>query len=167
MFGGFWCIGFHAERNTPGGYDARRQLKKDKVRHGATHAALVMSGQTCTGWAQFGSPAELPFIKHRKAYDAAGEPLPDWRITCFFIGRAHRRGGVAAVARDGALSLIATVGGGVVKASPEAIEGPKTAALFLFGGTLGLFQRAGFDAVRKIGLHRWVVRRHVPRAMAT
>ena len=76
MFGGCWCIGFHAERNTPGGYDARRQLKKDKVRHGATHAALVMSGQTCTGWAQFGSPAELPFIKHRKAYDAAGQPLP-------------------------------------------------------------------------------------------
>jgi len=93
--------------------------------------------------------------------------LPDWRINCFFIGRAHRRGGVAAVARDGALSLIATAGGGAVEACPKADEGPKTAAAFLFGGMLGLFQRVGFDTVRKIGLHRWVVRRHVPRAMAT
>jgi ribosomal protein S18 acetylase RimI-like enzyme len=161
IFGGCWCLGFHAERNRIGGYDARRQAKQDKVRQGQAHAALVMQGGACIGWAQFGSPAELPMIKNRKAYDAGGGPAPDWRITCLFVDRAHRRQGVAEIAVQGALDLIAAAGGGRVEAYPEAQEGQKTAAAFLFGGTTGLFERAGFAPIRQIGLHRWVYGRAI------
>jgi GNAT superfamily N-acetyltransferase len=164
IFGGCWCLGFHPERNTVGGYEKRRQAKFDRVERGAAHAALVMQGGACIGWAQFGGPAELPSIKNRKAYDAAGSPPPDWRITCLFVDRNHRRGGVAGVALQGALDLIGGLGGGVVEGYPEAVEGQKTAAAFLFGGTLGLFERAGFARVRPIGLHRWVMRRDVAAA---
>ncbi len=38
--------------------------------------------------------------------------LPDYRITCFFVDRDHRRNGVAGVALRGALELIAQGGGG-------------------------------------------------------
>jgi hypothetical protein len=161
IFGGCWCLGFHAERNTVGGYDARREAKRAKVWQGQAHAALVMEDGACIGWAQYGSPAELPMIKNRKVYDAAGEALPDWRITCLFVDRARRRAGVAEAAVQGALAQIAAAGGGLVEAYPEEIAGQKTAAAFLFGGTTGLYARAGFVPHRKIGLHRWVMRRTV------
>jgi hypothetical protein len=161
VWGGCWCLGFHAERNAAGDPAERRQMKEDKVRRGAAHAALVLDGEDCVGWAQFGSPAELPTIKNRKAYDAGVQALPDWRVTCFFVANGARRAGVAARALEGALELIAAAGGGVVEGYPEAIEGQKTSAAFLWGGTVGMFTRAGFVAERKIGLHRWVMRSEV------
>ena len=54
-------------------------------RVGGAHAALVYAGDDCVGWCQFGPPAELPRIKHRRAYEqgAGADPsAPDSRITC-------------------------------------------------------------------------------------
>lgn len=59
-----------------------------------------------------------------------------------------------------ALDLIAAAGGGVVEGYPEAVEGRGTAA-FLHGGTLAMFERAGFLRERRIGKAKWVVRRVV------
>lgn len=162
IFGGCWCLVFHA--GTKGGsYDDRRERKRAMVVAGQTHAALVFDGADCIGWAQYGPPDEVPEIRCRKAYEDGrdGAPDPDWRITCFFIAKGHRRQGVAAVALGGALDEIARAGGGTVEAYPEALTGQKTAAGFLWGGTLGLFERAGFEGIRKIGKNRWVVRREV------
>jgi GNAT superfamily N-acetyltransferase len=164
VFGGCWCLVFHPD--TKGGTFAERRAKKEAlVAQGMAHAALVFLDEACIGWAQYGRPEELPNIRCRKAYDAGmgDDPPPDWRVTCFFVDRKHRRAGVAATALQGALDQIAQLGGGMVEAYPEALEGQKTAAGFLWGGTLGLFQRAGFADVRKIGMHRWVVRRQVTR----
>ncbi len=167
VFGGCWCLVFHPD--TKGGTFAERRAKKEAlVREGRAHAALVFEGDACIGWAQFGRPDELPHIRCRKAYDAgkADDLVPDWRITCFFVHRKYRRVGVAAVALQGALDEIARLGGGVIEAYPEALEGQKTAAGFLWGGTLGLFVRAGFKELRKIGMHRWVVQRQIGGTVA-
>lgn len=43
----------------------------------------------------------------------------DYRLTCFFVDRNHRREGIAAIALGGALDLIATAGGGVVEGDPQ------------------------------------------------
>ena len=157
VFGGCWCLVFHS--GTGGGsYEERKARKKAMVAAGTTHAALVFDGADCIGWAQYGRPDEVDEIRCRKAYEAElGPEPPDWRITCFFIDRRYRRQGVAAVALEGALAAIAAQGGGRVEAYPEALTGQKTAAGFLWGGTLGLFERAGFTGERKIGKNRWVV----------
>ena len=164
VWGGCWCLVFHAD--TKGGsYEERKALKERMVREGRSHAALVFDGDDCIGWAQYGRAAELPEIRCRRKYEAGQDaPPPDWRITCFFIAKAYRRSGVASVALDGALDLVAAAGGGRVEAYPEALEGQKTSAGFLWGGTLGVFERAGFTAERKIALHRWVVAREVAPA---
>jgi hypothetical protein len=49
--------------------------------------------------------------------------------------------GVAAVALDGALDLIAQAGGGVVEAYPQDMQGKKTSASFLYNGTRSLFEK--------------------------
>ncbi|GGL73720.1 hypothetical protein [Wenxinia marina] len=163
VWGGCWCIGFHTRAFA--GAEANRETKRQMVEAGTTHAALVFDGGACIGWAQYGPTASLPEIKNRKAYESSCEgDLPDWRVTCFFTDARHRKAGVSADALAGAVDLIARSGGGTVEGYPEAVEGQKTSAGFLYCGTLGVFERAGFTANRRIGKHRWVARRTVEAA---
>jgi GNAT superfamily N-acetyltransferase len=158
IFGGCWCIGFHEhERGN------HREQKLARVRNGTAHAALVFDGDACLGWAQFGSPAEVPRIKNRAEYEKALETLPDWRIACCYVGKGHRRKGVSQAAIAGALELIAGLGGGTVEGYPEAAG--SVPAGFLYHGALSTYEQLGFVRDRKIGKHRWVVKRTVePRA---
>ena len=113
------------------------------------------------GWCKFGPADELPRIKHRRAYLEGLSVPPDWRITCFFVDREHRRCGVASAALEGALQEIACLGGGLVESYPENVDGRAVSASFLHNGTVALFESHGFDRARRIGKHRWVVSRVV------
>jgi len=161
VFGGCWCLGFHAE-GKPGtlSYEARREAKRARVREGNAHAALVYDGEVCVGWCQFGSPDELPRIKNRKMYEAELTTLPRWRLTCFFVDRHRRKQGVAVAALDGALKQSATLGGGVVECYPEDTSGGAP-PMALHAGTLAMFERAGFAPDRQIGKNKWVMRKTV------
>jgi GNAT superfamily N-acetyltransferase len=107
------------------------------------------------GWCQFGPPDELPRIKSRAAYEKGRAALPAWRIGCCYVGKGHRRQGVAAAALAGALDLIAALGGGTVEGYPEAAD--SVPAGFLYNGALSTYEQLGFNRTRKIGKHRWVV----------
>lgn len=161
VWGGCWCMAFHA-RGPGWGVSAEmnREEKRALVMTGRAEAALVLDGADCLGWCQFGRVAELPRIKNARAYRQGLVRLPDWRITCFFVDRARRGQGVAAAALAGALGLIAAAGGGVVEGYPDEVAERATAA-FLHGGTLAMFERAGFQRERKIGKAKWVVRKVV------
>jgi len=138
-----------------------RAAKECRVREGTAHAALVYAGSDCVGWCQFGSPDELPRIKHRRAYLADLDALPDWRITCFFVDRQHRRQGVAAAALAGALDEIARLGGGTVESYPEDATDRSPSSSFLHNGTVAMFESQGFTRSRRLGKHHWVVTRVV------
>ncbi len=121
IFGGCWCIGMHAAREAGDERD-NRERKLERVRAGTAHAALVFSGDQCLGWAQFGSPEEIPRIKNRAAYEKGATSVPRWRIGCCYVGKGHRRQGVSAAALAGALDLIAGLGGGTVEGYPEPAD---------------------------------------------
>jgi GNAT superfamily N-acetyltransferase len=166
-FGECWCTWFHPRRKDLGISDeveGGRPYKEFLVREGKAHQALVFEGDVAVGWCQFGPPAELPSIFHRKEYEAGLVALPDYRLTCIFVDRNHRREGVAAVAVQGALELIARAGGGVVEAYPQDTQGKKISASFLYGGTRGLFEKAGFAYERPKGKNHCVMRKVVPAA---
>ena len=167
IFGGCWCISFHldplGEKQPASSYRSRKEAL---VRGGRAHAALVFDGEDAIGWCQFGPTAELPNIRSRKVYEEKLERLPDWRITCFFIDRERRGEGVATFALQEALREIGRLGGGTVEAYPEDYKGTRTSSSFLCSGTLGMFERAGFQRDRKIAMRRWVVIRRVPRSRA-
>jgi len=155
VFGGCWCIGFHAEGPDRNDAAVNRRRKLERVRAGTTHAALVFEGDDCLGWCQFGPPNELPRIKSRAAYEKGATTPPDWRIACNFVGKGHRRRGVATAGLEGALDLIAKLGGGTVEGYPE--DAASVPAGFLFNGALSTYEALGFTRDRKIGKHRWVV----------
>jgi len=163
IFGGCWCMGFHPD---DAGKDAPRALNRERklarVRAGTAHAALVFDGDDCLGWCQFGTPEEVPRIKNRAAYEQGRTTLPDWRIACCFVGKGHRRKGVAGEALAGAIDLIAALGGGAVEGYPE--NAGSVPAGFLFNGALSTYEKLGFVRDRRIGKHRWVVTRTVAPA---
>lgn len=160
IFGGCWCLGFHPERGRRGA--VRRAIKEDRVRTGRAHAALVLDEHgAAQGWCQYGSPAELPGIKHRREYDKDAPPGPDWRITCCYVDKQHRRQGIARVALEGALEQIAHAGGGRVEAISEVTTGRAAPGRFLFSATVELFEQYGFTRGRQLGKHAWIVSRIV------
>jgi GNAT superfamily N-acetyltransferase len=157
IFGGCWCMGFHPDDSrTDAAYN--RDTKKRRVRSGRAHAALVFDEDgTAQGWCQYGSPEELPGIKHRREYDKDAPPLPDWRITCFYVDKRHRGQGIARAALEGALGQIAEAGGGRVEAISEVTAGRKAQGRFLFSATVELFEEFGFARNRQVGKHAWIV----------
>ena len=168
IFGGCWCMGFHPERiraQREANYPGHQAAKEARVREGRAHAALVFDGDgLAQGWCQYGSPEELPTIKHRCEYDKDTPPLPDWRITCFYVDTKHRGRGIARAALGGALEQIAAAGGGLVEAISEVTEGREAAGRFLFSATVELFEDNGFSRLRQVGKHAWIVSKRVEPA---
>jgi len=165
VWGGCWCTWFHT-MHADKAYDAEenRALKERLVREGHAHAALVFDGDTAVAWCQYGSPAELPNIYHRKEYEAGLDAPPDYRLTCLFVDKRYRRKGVAALAVEGALQLVARAGGGVVEAYPQDTGDKKVSSSFLYDGTRSLFERAGFTFERSKGKNHTVMTLRVPVA---
>ena len=163
VWGGCWCMGFHPEgvgrHKTP---EQNRGEKEARVREGRAHAALVYDGAACVGWCQFGSPDELPRIKHKRAYLAQARPTPpDWRITCFFVDKDHRRQGVVVRRARRRAGADRRARRRRSRATPEEIgERGKVSAGFLHNGALAMFERHGFERVRQLGKHHWLVTRH-------
>ena len=166
-FGGCWCTWFHNatnnERKACGGGDWRA-YKERLVKAGESHAALVFDGESAVGWLQFGSPAELPGITHRKEVEYDGAPEADYRLTCFLVDRRARRKGVAVAALEGALRLIADAGGGLVEAYPFDTTDKKSSASFLYNGTRSMFEAAGFSYERVKGKNHCIMRKVVAPA---
>lgn len=159
VWGGCWCLEFHPEGKLR---DAHRREKKEcRVKKGTAHAALVYDGSDCVGWCQFGSPEELPRIKHLRAYNAELAASPEWRITCFFVDKAYRGKGVSSAALAGAVDAISRLGGGTVESYPEDVEGRNVSSSFLYNSRLAMFERQGFNRVRRLGKNHWVVAKQV------
>ncbi|GAA3611530.1 GNAT family N-acetyltransferase [Microlunatus ginsengisoli] len=159
VYGGCWCIGYHPECRQRIDY---RQAKRDRVLADAAHAALVLDETgSAQGWCQYGDPEELSAIKHRREYDKEPPPLPDWRITCVFVDKRHRGQGVARTAVAAALDQIAERGGGLVEAISETTAGRQAVGRFLFSGTVELLEDLGFERIRQVGKHAWIVSRRI------
>jgi hypothetical protein len=87
VFGGCWCMSYHLEGAEKRTGISHRAAKEDRVRTGRAHAALVIDEDgSAQGWCQYGSPEELPGIKHKREYDKDAPPPPDWRITSAALG---------------------------------------------------------------------------------
>ena len=167
IFGGCWCTWFHPDVPDRGpGAEGSRAMKKALVEQGKAHAALVMDGEDAIAWAEYGPPAELPNLHHRKQYDATKSADPDYRITCVFVDKRHRRLGVTELAITGALDLIAQAGGGRVESYPHDLtdQTKKMSSSFLYNGTRRLYERLGFTYDRPKGLKNCVMVRTVEPA---
>ncbi len=164
VWGGCWCMGFHPEGvrkgHTPEG---NRAAKRARTVAGTVHQILVYADTECVGWCQYGTPAELPNINNKKAYELGVNDPPTWRIGCIFTANKQRGKGIARAAVAAALEAIGQAGGGTVEAYPEqTAERPPQRGAYLHTGPVELFEQFGFVRDRKIAKWRWVMRAEVP-----
>ena len=161
VFGGCWCTWIHTMHGEKMfTAEGNKALKKRLVEEGRAHAALVFDGDEAVAWCQYGPPSELPNIHHRKEYEAAQDTPPDYRITCIFVDKKHRRQGVTTAALRGAVDLIAQAGGGVVEGYPHDTSDGRRVSV-LYNSTRALYEAAGFTYVRAKGLRNCLMRRVV------
>ena len=165
--GGCWCTWFHRGVGKEFGKDPRgaegNHAWKDRLVHeDRAHAALVCDGDAAVAWCQYGSPQELQHVNFKKQVEASPHELPTYRLTCIFVDKDYRRTGVAAIAVQGALELIANAGGGLVETYPQDTQGQKTSSTYLYNGTRTLFEQAGFSYERPVGKKHCVMRKTVP-----
>jgi GNAT superfamily N-acetyltransferase len=157
VYGGCWCMAYHPE-DSPTDAAQNHAGKERRVREGRAHAALVIDEDgSAQGWCQYGSPGELPGIKHKREYDKHPPPPPDWRITCLFVDKRHRGQGITRAALACALDQIAHLGGGLAEAISEVTACRHAQGRFLFSATAELFEQNGFTRVRQVGEHAWIV----------
>lgn len=162
VWGGCWCTAFHPKPpQKHQTQDDARAYKQKLVNENRAHAALVFDGDTCIAWCQYGPPIELPNIYHRREVEAK-MTTPDWRITCIFVDRDHRKKGLAAIALQGALDLIQTHGGGIVESYPHDTQGKKVNNSFLYNATRQLFENAGFTYQGPKGKNHCIMRKTIP-----
>lgn len=159
VWGGCWCLWFHLSAEIKRGTsEENRARKKSLVMQGKAHAALVYLDDVPVGWCQYGSPQELPAIYHKKEVESGDYDVPDWRITCIFVDKSHRRKGVAKAAVEGALALIRQAGGGVVETYPQKTDEKRISGAFLYNGTQHLFESCGFVLIRTKGKNHTIMR---------
>ncbi len=162
---GCWCMFYHREGpngalESPRRQEENRRDHRALVARGGAHGILVYREGRPVGWCQFGLREELPRIERGRKYRSMADrldPPPGWRITCFFVDRAHRRTGVARFALHEALVAIRRRGGGIVEAYP-ASHGRAVAIWF---GSLGMFRQEGFEVVGPFGRSNVLVRKLV------
>jgi GNAT superfamily N-acetyltransferase len=159
LFSGCWCTWFYPQDREP--EEGNRAYKERMVREGVAGAALVFVEDLAVAWAQYGAPADLPNIHHRKQYEQGVVTPPDYRITCIYVDKRHRRAGLAAAALRGAVDLIAGAGGGLVEGYPQDTPGRKMNPSFLYNTTRHTYEEAGFTYDRAKGKNHCVMTRSV------
>ena len=155
-----WCTYHHALPKRARSHSEIRGQKRSLVRDGRSHGIIVYSEGEPIGWCQFGLCEELPRVERNSAYRkvaAGGGEKARWRITCFTVGRRHRKGGVARVALKAALDAIRRKGGGLVEAYPVVRRGAYREYL----GSVPMFKKEGFRVVAPFGRDNAVMQRLV------
>jgi GNAT superfamily N-acetyltransferase len=149
-YGGCWCMFF---RRTRADYDQGRGAGNKRalaalVRKGAPVGLLAYAGKEPVGWCA---------VAPRKDYDALArsrlfkplDDLPVWSVTCFYVAKGWRRKGVTVRLLEAAAEYARKHGAAALEGYPVAPKSGAAPDVYLYQGTVGAFQKAGFDVVKR------------------
>jgi GNAT superfamily N-acetyltransferase len=104
---------------------------------------------TAVGWVSLEPREDFERLAHSTVL-APVDDTPVWSIVCFVVGRRARGQGVAAALLDAAIDYAREQGATTLEAYPVEIdEGRRIPSANVFKGTLGMFERAGFQVVAR------------------
>ena len=162
VFGGCWCIGFHAEGPDRNDGAINRQRKLERVKQGTTHAALVFDGDDCLGWCQFGAAGRVAADQEPRA--VRERPAGSGRLADRV--QLRRQGTPPQGRRDRRPRGCARPDRGARRRDGRGLPGRRRlgARRLPLQRRASTYERLGFVRDRKIGKHRWVVTKVVEAA---
>jgi GNAT superfamily N-acetyltransferase len=115
------------------------------VERGEPVGLLAYDADEPVGWTAVAPRSAYPRLLRSQTLRLAPADEPGvWSVTCFYIHRRHRRGGVAAALLAAAVEHAKTQGARAVEGYPVDTGGERRPSGDLFTGTVPLFARAGF-----------------------
>jgi GNAT superfamily N-acetyltransferase len=162
-YSGCWCMWWRqsAKDFDRNGNAGNRRAMRSLVGGGRVPGLLAYRNGRPVGWVSVAPRTEFPRIERSRTLKRVDD-RPVWSVVCFFIDKAHRRGGVARALLRGAVRYAAENGARLVEAypvDPQERDYPDAEA---FTGLVPLFEAAGFREVARRG-KRPILRRAVRR----
>jgi GNAT superfamily N-acetyltransferase len=163
---GCWCMWFRKPSNDfkRDAGEPNRVEARDLAAAAEPVGLLAMDGPDAVGWVAV-APRSVYRRLERSPVAKPPDPAEDlsgvWSVTCFFIHRSARRGGVARTLLDEAVRYAVRHGAWILEAYPVDTSGVKASSGELFHGTLSMFTGAGFTLVDRRGTRRALVRKTV------
>jgi GNAT superfamily N-acetyltransferase len=119
------------------------------------------------GWVSVGPRDDYARLQHSKVLGPVDDK-PVWSVVCFVFARAARGQGIARALLDAAVDYAREHGATLLEAYPVETDGERVPAADAFKGTLGMFERAGFEVVERrransVSAPRPIVRRAIRR----
>jgi GNAT superfamily N-acetyltransferase len=141
-----------------GRIEALRQQARDEPAPGM----LAYVDGVPAGWCGFGVRPRLGRLVRSRTIPRIDD-LPVWSVFCFVVRTGYRRQGLAARLLDGVIDYGRRLRAPALEAYPIDPQGSRVSTTFAYVGTVGMFERAGFEKVvltgsKSAGLPRWLMR---------
>ena len=168
-----WCSFFRVRNAdfsnaTP---ETNRRVLEDAVdttaAYGRNPGLIAYREGEAIGWVSVGPRDDYERLKHSKVL-APIDDKPVWSIVCFVVSRKARKQGVARELLDAAVEYARQHGATLLEAYPVETDGARVPAAHAYKGTVGMFERAGFEVAERRQFNRSspvrpIVRRRVRR----
>jgi ribosomal protein S18 acetylase RimI-like enzyme len=147
-----WCA-FWRTRGAAGGRkdaDANRELLHGLAQRvdGPAAGLVALRDERVVGWVSLGPRQSYDRLTSSKVL-APLDDTPVWSIVCFVVSRPERGHGIGRRLLDAAIDYARQHGATVLEAYPAETDGGRIPAASANGGTVPMFERAGFSVVAR------------------
>lgn len=157
-YGGCWCMYFRlrSSENSRARAAERKAGLRELVDSGHEPGLIAYIEGEPAGWVSIDRRENFRMLQYSRMYRPVDDE-PVWTIVCFVVGRRYRRRGIMARLLDGAVEHARKHGASAVEAYP--LEQPGELKGYAgFVGIRSVFERAGFQEVKRLANGRPVMR---------
>jgi GNAT superfamily N-acetyltransferase len=130
--------------------DGAKQAFRALVTSGRAGGILAFDGETPVGWCALGPRSDFPSIERKRGY-AVDDVTGVWSVNCFFVRKDRRSKGIARLLLAAAVEEARRAGAQTLEGYPVPLAaGVTRPGAFVYTGTLGMFEAAGFRVVQRI-----------------
>jgi ribosomal protein S18 acetylase RimI-like enzyme len=161
-----WCQYFMVTRKDFDsiGRDGKRDRLRAQVEAGPTGLIGYLDGNPA-GWVRASPRIEQPGVLRTRLVRAGSAEPPEaedvWAITCLVVRREYRGRGLAHELVAAAVDFARRGGARLLEAYPRDTADGRASSNSLYVGTIGLFERQGFEVVARPTPSRAVMTRQL------
>lgn len=147
---GCWCMFWRvpSSRITVEHGDENRAALRALVDAGRPTGLLAYVGGEAAGWCSVAPRSDYGRLERSRKLRPVDD-VPVWSVPCFYIGRRHRRSGVAAALLEAAVDHARANGAVAVEGYPLDPAGGRAATGSAYVGVVSMFEAAGFHEVAR------------------
>jgi GNAT superfamily N-acetyltransferase len=149
-----WCAFYRlrgVDFRTAAAASNRSVLEQSVARtaaEGRSPGLIAYRDGTAVGWVSLGPRDDYERLRHSRVLAPIDE-RPVWSIVCFVVARRARGQGIATALLEAAVRYAAQHGATLLESYPVETKGGRVAAANAYKGTVGMFDRAGFEVAER------------------